>query len=180
MSGDLRALLDRPFELLLELEGRIRATRRDMAADQAQAWIGLAFRLGERWLVAPREEVREVLPVPVSTRIPNGLPWLGGIANVRGNLLTLVDLAQLLGEPAAPTSRLSRVLVLNSDRLPLGFIVDEVLGYRQFSVNEQAEVMDPPLAPYVLGGFEQQGRQWQAFSLHRLALSPTMKNAGRT
>src|SRR5581483_4275050 len=97
IAGDLQALAAQPFELLYALENRLRAARLDIAAGQTQSWTGLGFRLGEHWLVAPREDVREVITLPKVTRVPGAKPWLLGVANVRGNLLPVTDLAQMLG-----------------------------------------------------------------------------------
>lgn len=182
MNAELRSLREEPFEQLLQLESRLRALRLDTAAGQAQVWIGLGFRSGGQWMVAPREDVREVIPPPRLTRVPNARPWLLGLANVRGALLTVIDLQQLLG--AAPTlpTRNSRLLVFNSERMPIGYLVDEVVGYRQFSVNEQRrELVDAaaePLRPWLLGAFVREGQPWLAFSLHKLAQADVLKQAG--
>ena len=92
----LRALRDRPFELLLALETRAR----DVAAGQregtaAQEWIGVAFRMGGETFLVERDEAREVmgLPAPV-TRVPGARRWIVGLANVRGQLLPVIDLKQ--------------------------------------------------------------------------------------
>ena len=66
MSTDLRKLRDRPFELLVGLDDQLRAARFEAAA--GQVWTGLAFRIGTDGFVAPREDVREVLPPPELTR----------------------------------------------------------------------------------------------------------------
>src|ERR1700758_3164570 len=96
VAADLAAMAGQPFELLFALENRLRVARLDIAAGQTQSWTGLGFRLRERWLVAPREDVREVITVPRMTRVPGARPWMLGVANVRGNLLPITDLAQLL------------------------------------------------------------------------------------
>jgi twitching motility protein PilI len=176
------ALLDQPFDLLLALEARVRATKLDLAAGQSQSWTGLAFRLRDLWLVAPREDVREVIVPPRLTRIPGAKPWMLGVANVRGNLLPVTDLGSLLGWPVAPESRAQRVLTFNSDRLPAGLLVDEVAGYRSFAPADQRpdHVSDQPaLAPYLLGAFFRDGRRWQVLSLHRLTRDPVFTQAGQ-
>ncbi|WP_420467801.1 chemotaxis protein CheW [Panacagrimonas sp.] len=181
MSAALRSLRAQPFHLLLELDRRLRAARSDSADGSADVWQGLAFRLGERWLVAPKDDVREVIPPPRLTRVPNARPWLAGVANVRGSLLTVVDSGRLLGDEASGDKRTARVLVLNSERLPAGFLVDEVAGYRQFTVREQADLErseQDPSAPYLLGGFQREGRVWPVLSLHRLAQSDALRRAG--
>ena len=181
MSAELRALSGDPFELLLQLESRLRAVRLDVVAGQSESWTGLGFRIADLWLTAPREDVREVINPPRMTRVPNARSWMSGVANVRGELLPIVDLRQFLGLPAAEGGRSRRVLVFNSERVPAGFLVDEVAGYRQFTVNEQRpEVQDGQemLRSYLLGGFVREGQPWLAFSLHKVALSDAFKHAG--
>lgn len=178
--ADLRALREDPFELLAELDRRFRAARLRATANSAETWQGLAFRLGNRWMLAPRDDVREVIQPPRLTRVPHARSWLSGIANVRGSLYSLVDLGRLFGgTPAA--GRAARVLVLNSDRVAAGFLVDEVAGYRQFSAADQAApeiAAEDPIAPFVLGGFEREQGGWIVLSLRRLAQSEMLRRAG--
>src|SRR5690606_5635543 len=98
--ASLKSLRDRPFELLAELERRGRAVTAAAASENpgAREWVGVAFRMaGELYLVA-REETREVLAVPAGlTRVPGAKSWVKGIANVRGQLLPILDLRQYLG-----------------------------------------------------------------------------------
>ena len=98
MSGpaiSLRSLRDRPFELLKELEKRSRAVTAGNVPDAAagQEWVGVAFRMGGETFLVAREETREVLGYPaVVTRIPGAKNWVKGLANVRGQLLPMLDL----------------------------------------------------------------------------------------
>ena len=181
MSAQLRALSGDPFELLVQLEARLRAVRLDITVGQSENWTGLGFRVADTWLTAPRDDVREVINPPRMTRVPNARPWLSGVANVRGELLPIIDLRQFLGLPAAEEGRSRRVLVFNSERVPAGFLVDEVAGYRQFTVNEQrpeVQAGKEQFQPYLLGGFVREGLPWLAFSLHKIALSDGFKDAG--
>ena len=168
-GGDWAALLDRPFDLLLALEARVRATKLDVAAGQTQSWTGLAFRLRDLWLLAPREDVREVIVPPRLTRVPGAKPWMLGVANVRGSLLPVTDLGSLLGWPPS------------TERLPAGLLVDEVAGYRSFAPADQhPDSVDdvPALKPYLLGAFLREGRRWRVLSLHRLTRDPAFAQAG--
>lgn len=182
MTVELRALADDPFELLQRLEQHLRSARLDVIAGQAENWVGLGFRLQDDWLTIPKDDVREVINPPRVTRVPNAKPWLVGIANVRGELLPVIDLRVFLGLPAGEGLRSRRVLVFNADRVPAGFLVDEVAGYRQFSVGDQRpeaqQQANPALQPYLLGGFVREGQPWLAFSLHKVALGDAFKHAG--
>lgn len=180
MPGDLRAMRDDPFGQLLELEGLLRAARADAVAGETQTWTGLGFRVGQTWLVAPREDVREVLPPPATTRVPNARAWMRGMANVRGELLAVVDLGGLLGLHESEHQRLQRILVLNSKEVPVGLLVDEVAGYRQFTPGEQRieiAAQAQPFTPYLLGAFVREGQPWLAFSLHKLAQGEPFRSA---
>jgi twitching motility protein PilI len=128
---NLRSLADQPFALLLELERRARAAMSD--ADQGGAageeWVGIAFRIGSDNFVAGRSDVREVLPLPEKmTRVPGARPWLRGVTNVRGQLLTIVDLRGFLGAGGVAGDRHSRVLVIASREVPTGVLVDQGFG----------------------------------------------------
>lgn len=180
MSAEFLALREAPFDLLVAIDARLRSVRLDLAVGQTQAWMGLGFRVGNRWFAIAREDVREVLSPPAVTRVPNSKPWLKGVANIRGELLTLIDLGQFLELPTQE-SRAQKVLVFNSDRVPAGFLVDEVAGHRNFSPTEQRhELADTAGLPssYLLGGFVRDGQPWLVLSLHKIAQSEFFNHAG--
>jgi twitching motility protein PilI len=113
---ELKSLRDRPFELLAELERRGRAVSAQLnqEASAGREWVGVALRMaGDLYLVA-REETREVLGVPASTtRVPGAKAWIKGLANVRGQLLPIIDLRQFLGSGVTPVTRNTRIVVVN-------------------------------------------------------------------
>jgi len=170
-----------PFDLLRQMEGQISAARLDVAAGYTESWTGLAFRVRQFWLLAPREDVREIIRKPKLTRVPGATAWLPGVANVRGSLLPVTDLGLWLGFPAAPEKREQRVLVFNSDRVPAGFLVDEVAGYRQFAPGDQRhELVESAEAmrPFLLGGFNREARDWRVLSLQKVTRDPRFVAAG--
>lgn len=180
----LRELIDEPFELLLEIERRAREAissgqGRDEAAEE---WIGVAFRLGSERFVTARAGVREVLPAPEHvTRVPGAKPWLRGIANVRGQLLTIVDLKAFLGAGPAHADRKARMLLLASREVPTAVIVDEVLGFRRFTTtdfSEIAPVTDIRCDHYVTGNWRREGESYPLFDMSRLIEDPSFLNAG--
>lgn len=135
----LRSLVATPFELLLEMERRARAMHAGQS-DEGQTgheWVGVSFRLGGESFLVAREETREVLSVPaLLTRVPGARAWIRGLANVRGQLLPVVDLRSFLGGGSAAISRTARILVANHREVPAGLLVDEVLGFRKFNDSE--------------------------------------------
>lgn len=170
----LKDLRDRPMELLAELERRGRAATAspgNQAAD-GDEWVGVAVRMGGEMYLLSREEVREVLSLPTPlTRVPGARGWILGIANVRGQLLPIIDLRQFLGGGVTPVSRTVRVVVANHREIPTGLLVDEVLGFRRFAEQDfmaEIPVTIVPCAPFLAGSFLQDGQPWPVLSLRKL------------
>jgi twitching motility protein PilI len=179
----LRALRDRPFELLQELEKRSRNVAVGSAPDTAAGheWVGVAFRMGGETFLVAREETREVLGYPaVVTRIPGAKSWVKGLANVRGQLLPMLDLRQFLGSGATAAGRNTRVVVVNHREIPAGLMVDEVLGFRRFAEPEFNAEPPPTVIrcdSYLAGAFRRGGEVWPVLSLKSLVESQSFLQA---
>jgi twitching motility protein PilI len=173
-AAGLRSLRDKPFELLRELERLARATLTGQGRDAAneREWVGVAFRMSAENFLVAREETREVLGFPsVVTRVPGAKPWIRGIANVRGQLLPVVDLRAFLGGGMTSTNRSTRVLVAHHREVPAGLLVDEVLGFRRFADGEFSGAPPPTIARcerYLAGAFRRGAESWPVFSLRTL------------
>ncbi len=175
-ASDLRSWKDRPFELLQELERRSRAAAMgsDTPGGISDEWVGVAFRIGDHQLLASRDEVREVLPLPTTTRVPGAIYWIRGLANVRGQLLPLTDMRAFLDTETTRPTRTSRVLVVNHRLIPAGLIVDEVLGFRRFVDAERAplsEVGESEFKAFVTGAFSRDGQVSPVLGLTELVES---------
>jgi twitching motility protein PilI len=180
---ELKSLRDRPFELLAELERRGRAVSAsgNPEASAGREWVGVALRMaGDLYLVA-REETREVLGVPAATtRVPGAKSWIKGLANVRGQLLPIIDLRQFLGSGVTPVTRNTRIVVVNHREIPAGLIVDEVLGFRRFAEAEFTGDAPPTVARcerYLAGAFRRGNDQWPVLSLRNVLESPAFAEA---
>jgi purine-binding chemotaxis protein CheW len=93
----------------------------------------IVFRLQGEWFGLRVEEVREIVLRSQITRVPRSFPSILGLMNLRGKLLTIIDLDHLLGLPPAKMKERSRVIVLNlpDPEMDIGFLVDEVAPIRE-------------------------------------------------
>jgi len=94
-----------PYSVLQDVEQRCRAHARGLpAGEQVDGdWVGIGFDLCGETLIARMSEINEILPPPETIRIPGVLPWVRGLANVRGSLIPVVDVQALLsGEYIQP------------------------------------------------------------------------------
>jgi twitching motility protein PilI len=179
----LKSLRDRPFELLAELERRGRAVSAQVSQEgtAGREWVGVALRMaGDLYLVA-REETREVLGLPPAlTRVPGAKQWIKGLANVRGQLLPVIDLRHFLGSGTTPVTRNTRVVVVNHREIPAGLLVDEVLGFRRFAEGEFSGDAPPTVARcerYLAGAFRRASEQWPVLSLRSVLESSAFSEA---
>ena len=172
-----------PLQMLLDLERRSRrqAAELPQKIEITEMWNGIAFRIGDMQMVAPMNEVSEILDMPELTRIPNAKPWVLGIANVRGNLLPVMDLSGYLFGKSTRTHKRSRLLVVNHESINSGLLVDEVYGMRHFEKenwNKKLPTHDKVLKPYVDRCYKDEERTWLVFSIHKLAESPSFHQSG--
>jgi twitching motility protein PilI len=142
-------------------------------------WSGVGFRLANLQLVAQLDEVLEVLPCPDYTIVPGTKHWVKGVANVRGNLITIVDLSEYFGKPPVFLDERSRLVVINIPGLHTGLLVNEVLGLRHFdeeSERHQLPAMDDPVMVHVNGAFVRDEVLWAVFDIKSLAESATFRH----
>jgi twitching motility protein PilI len=170
-----------PFELLrkMQQESLDSAPGLPQEVEATKFWSGVGFRLGEMMLVAPLDHVLEILPPPPATLVPNVKPWLKGVANVRGNLITIVDLPEYYGKPPVFLDEKARMLIMNVAGLNTGLLVNEVLGLRHF--DEETERQDlsglaDPVTVQLNGAFLRDNVLWGLFDMKSLAESDSFRH----
>jgi twitching motility protein PilI len=169
-----------PFELLARYERLSLAHALDVqeSMEAPGLWRGIGYRVGSRSFVSGIDEISELLAVPTLTPVPGTQPWLLGVANVRGNLVPVIDFARyLFGERTACTER-SRLLIVRQGGGNVALLVDEVFGQR--TVDEQQRREAEPEDDQRLSRFveERVGEQRLAlFSMSRLVRAPDFRQA---
>ena len=129
-------------------------------------------------LVSGIDEINELLAVPLLTPVPGTQGWLLGVANVRGNLVPVVDFARFLfGERTQHTDR-TRLLVVKQGSGNVALLVDEVFGQRTVDEEQRRDAGnedDPRLARFVDSRVGEQ--QMAIFSMNRLVRAPDFRQA---
>ncbi len=86
----------------------------------------VTFRLADQWLGIPVMMVQEVLVAMRIARVPMAPDAIAGFLNLRGQIVTAVDLRKTLRlEPRAQDAEIMNVVVLHEGEL-FAFMVDEV------------------------------------------------------
>ena len=94
----------------------------------------LLFRVGSLVCAADVDMVREILPSLESTRIPGAMPFVSGLVNVRGQLVTVVEGWRALGQPepsrdgeAGAAGGTTVLVQVGGGHKVIGLTVDEVV-----------------------------------------------------
>ncbi len=165
------------FAKLLEYEQRAQGAEEvDAGSAVAQGdWAGLAFRIAGTQLVCGTDRIFESLPIPRITRVPGTKSFILGLANVRGNLITVIDLGRYLEGQPTPVTGSSRLLSATLRGRPVGLLVDEVYGQRNFMSGDASTPNLPessPLAGLVRKQHRSGSEKWQELDLPALFSQP--------
>lgn len=166
----------RPIDVLFDMEllSKRNAFALPEQIEVKSTWDGIGFRIGDYQLVTPMEQVSEILDYPVLTVVPGTKNWVKGVANIRGNLLPILDLKGFVTGSLTDIKRQSRVLVVHHHGISVGLLVDESLGLQHFLDEEHskgAPNLDPTINRFLSGAYHQGNKQWWVIDFYQLVES---------
>lgn len=189
---DLHALIQK-----LDARCRARAAGLPDEARPPDSWTAVLFRVEKQLLLTPLEQIAEVLELPWEiTRVPGTKPWLLGVANNRGTLLPIYDLAALITgnaprvrwrSPDGTTERRrehvrgrERVLVVRQDELPCGLVVSDAVGMRYIQNGDRVSGRVDgwgPIGRYVETAYRLDGQPLPVIELTAMMADPLLNAA---
>ncbi len=101
--------------------------------------------------------VQEVLHASRNTPVPLAPPVLGGLINLRGEIVVAIDMRRQLGLPEAPPGAHRMNLVVRTSDGPVSLIVDdigEVVQPEQEQVERLPETLRGPIREFATGIFK--------------------------
>ena len=162
-------------EALRELQSRL-AQRLQAARTEARTAAWLAVECGGQGLLVALPTAGEIFSVAPIRTVPHAVPWFIGVANLRGQLHGVVDLAAFLGlrpTMAAPESvrEHARLLALNANLGSHCALLIEKLAGRRSAEQLTAEAASEGRQPGFAGARwrDAEGRVWQEIDLPALA-----------
>ena len=148
-------------------------------ADSTRSASKLGVQVGsETWLI-DLVEAGEVIPVPPITSVPLTRPWFRGVANVRGNLYSVVDFAAFVGTGSVEITERARLVLLGERlRSAAALLVDRSLGLRnpaQLQARAMAEQPGWVRAEYN----DESGSRWREIDVRQLVQHEQFLNPGQ-
>lgn len=162
--------------LLRQIDERCRKSARGLPQQEEpiQFWEGLLFTVAGAQLVTSMTDVKEILNLPAAiTVVPGTQSWVRGVANIRGNLMPIIDLQVYLGGQRVKSGRRTRMLVIDHDGVFAGLLVEGVQGIKYFpeEFRTGSKGVSGAVGEYVESSFVLEGKSWPMFSMRKLAAS---------
>ena len=102
----------------------------------------VGFKLGEEEFGIDIINVNEIIKMQKITSIPNAPSDILGIVNIRGKIIAVVDTRLKLGIYPKEFDNETRIIILEFNKKPIGFIVDEVTEVLRISKKTLNDVPD--------------------------------------
>jgi purine-binding chemotaxis protein CheW len=121
----------------------------------------VGFQVGRETYGVPITSLHEIVRVPEITAVPDAPEYMEGVINLRGKIVSVIDLRKRLGEKKISGSRRNRILVIEHKGRLAGLIVDsasEVLKIPASDVEESPTSLQEGGANCVTGLGKYQGR----------------------
>jgi twitching motility protein PilI len=162
-------------QALRELQTRL-ADRLQIARTQGVAPSWLAVEAGTKKYLFPLSQAGEIFPWVSTQSVPYTQAWFAGVANLRGGLFGVVDLASFVSGQASPSKNElarsdCRLVALNSAlQVNCALLIDRLAGLRnQAAFSDFSE--KAPDSPVFFGNqyVDPNGASWQEINLQVLA-----------
>jgi purine-binding chemotaxis protein CheW len=121
----------------------------------------VGFNLGRETYGVPIGALHEIVRVPEITAVPDAPAYLEGVINLRGKIVSVVDLRKRFGKPATALDRHSRILVVGHRGRLVGMIVDsasEVIKIPESEIEEAPAIAQESGLDCVTGLGKYKGR----------------------
>jgi purine-binding chemotaxis protein CheW len=119
------------------LQERAKALARERQREEVEASLQvIEFLLAHEKYAIESEYIREVYPVKEITPLPCTPTFVIGLINVRGEILSVIDIKRLFDLPEIELTNHSKVIITQADEMELGILVDSIVGGRYIPLNE--------------------------------------------
>ncbi len=144
----------------------------------------LGVMIGQARFLIDLREAGEIVSAGAMTKVPLTKDWYLGLANIRGNLTSVVDFGRFSGSEATNREANCRIVAFAAGlSFNSGLLVSQVLGLRNSSEMElladESSVEGSELRPWILNRFrDRDGNQWSELSLSLLVQDQEFLHVG--
>jgi twitching motility protein PilI len=163
-------------EFQAQLVERMQAARSgvDTRVNQLGVMIGQT-----RWLLS-LQEAGEIVSVGTITPVPLTRDWFLGLANIRGNLISVIDFARFQGQVSSPIDKDCRIVAFAPGlSFNSGLLVSRVMGLRNIAEMELQTNNPVDVAPWSTRQYvDKESQVWQELNLSLVVQDPQFLHVG--
>jgi purine-binding chemotaxis protein CheW len=104
--------------------------------ESGEQLVVVLLRLGRDLFGLDVHSVRDIRPKEMITRVPRVPGWVAGVTNLRGRILSVIDLRAFLGLPASTETEKGVLVLVQSPVMEIIFLVDDVPGVEVLPVRQ--------------------------------------------
>jgi purine-binding chemotaxis protein CheW len=141
----------------------------------------VGFRVGRETFGVPIGLVHEIVRVPEITAVPDSPGYVEGVINLRGKIVSVVDLRKRFGEKEIKAHKKNRILVTEVEGKMVGLIVDaasEVLKIPDHEIELPPSVFEEGELNYVTGVGKLHGRLVILIDLSKILQKGELRRLG--
>jgi len=127
---------DEERDRILKERAKIYSHELEAKEEEVQYVEVLEFLLAHEMYGVELKYVREVYPLKELTPIPEIPAFVLGIVNVRGEILSVIDIKKFFDLPEKGLTDLNRVIILHSADMEFGILADSIIGVRNILLSE--------------------------------------------
>ena len=113
---------------ILREKARILAQKPEEVATAKEFLSIIEFRLGTETYGIESAFISEVYPLKDFTPLPGVPPFVLGIVNVHGKILSIIDLKKCFNMPEKGLGQLNILIILHNDQMEFGILADDIYG----------------------------------------------------
>jgi purine-binding chemotaxis protein CheW len=99
-------------------------------------WHIVGFQIGRETYGVPITALHEIVRVPAITAVPDAPGYVEGVINLRGKIVSVIDLRKRFGEKQIVPNKRNRILVLEHQGKLAGLIVDSASDVLKIPASE--------------------------------------------
>jgi purine-binding chemotaxis protein CheW len=156
------------------LQRRAASLARDPGENEVSEGLSLLlFRIAEEWYAVEAADVREIFQDYEITPIPCVPEFVMGVVNVRGEILSVTDIARMmrLGSVSGEGSGVPPAVVIANARVTAALIVDEIgdiVEVEHGSIEPPVSIIDRDQAEFIAGSVYADGRMVGLLNVDRV------------
>ncbi|MBL7672044.1 MAG: chemotaxis protein CheW [Bdellovibrionaceae bacterium] len=114
----------------------------------------MIFTVGQERFATPLSEVKEVIALTTITPLPNVPRYFRGLINLRGKIISIMDLREKLGISSTQECTRPSIIIVEIGGVTVGMIVNDVLevaGVEESQIERKLDIANATTRGQILG-----------------------------